>query len=81
MGERIISMLLIKNIRPRAVLVSDGHRRTGALMGIPVKETGELSEEEAGQAAVIVAVSERFSGEIQKTLCEKGVRRMLCPVL
>ncbi len=81
MGERIISMLLIKNIRPRAVLVSDGHRRTGALMGIPVKETGELSEEEAGQAAVIVAVSQRFSGEIQKTLCEKGIRRMLCPVL
>ncbi len=81
MGERIISMLLIKNIRPRAVLVSDGRRITGTLFGIPVKEIGELSEEQVRQASVIVAVSERLSGEIQKTLFEKGIRRMLCPVL
>ena len=81
MGERIISMLLIKNIRPRAVLVSDGRRITGTLFGIPVKEIGELSEEQVKQASVIVAVSERLSGEIQKTLFEKGIRSMLCPVL
>lgn len=75
-GKKMLGRLRRNSISPKAFVISDGTNNENDSIDIPILHLSELADKEA---ALIIAVADKYEKEIRESLADKGIERYITP--